>query len=86
MIYTDHKPLMFISKSSHPSHRAAQWIDGLSELSLRIVHLAGPLNVVADTLSRPPVRETTAWLIDADMSCMTTWLRGVAPHVSTREC
>ena len=85
MIYTNHKPLTFISKSSHTSPRAAQWIDGLSELSLRIVHLAGPLNGVADTLLQPPVRETT-WLTDADMSRMTTWLCRVAPHVIAHEC
>ena len=47
-------------------------------LPVSIVYRSGPLNVVADTLSRRPQRDQP-YLGVKDESTCTSWLRKVAP-------
>ena len=84
-VYTDHKPLTLISTSGHPSRRATNWIDKLSDLSLQIVHHPGPLNIVADSLSKVPER-TRERLVDEDLARVSRWLVKVAPHCNVHVC
>jgi hypothetical protein len=56
-IFTDHKPLTFaISRVSDPwTARQSRQLSYVAEYTSDIRHIAGVNNVVADTLSRPPV-------------------------------
>jgi len=55
-IFTDHRPLCFFAKSTDPTSRVSRWRLKLSCYDFEIVYKAGKLNVVADALSRNPVR------------------------------
>ena len=51
-VYTDHNPLVFLSKMRHANQRLTRWFLLLQEYSLEIKHIKGRDNVVADALSR----------------------------------
>ena len=51
-VFTDHNPLVFLDKFKTKSQRLFRWSLLLQPYSLKIVHLAGKDNVIADTLSR----------------------------------
>ena len=53
-IAKDHKPLTFafIQKSDKASPRQMRHLDYVSQFSTEIVHMTGPMNITADTLSR----------------------------------
>jgi transposase InsO family protein len=55
VVFTDHKPLVgALSRVSEPrSDRQRRQLSAIAEFSAEIRHIAGPSNVVADTLSRP---------------------------------
>jgi RNase H-like domain found in reverse transcriptase/Reverse transcriptase (RNA-dependent DNA polymerase)/Integrase zinc binding domain len=55
-VFTDHKPLVgALTRVSEPkSDRQRRQLSAIAELTADIRHIAGPTNVVADTLSRPP--------------------------------
>ena len=69
-IYTDHKPLTFaIHKVAEPwTARQARHLSYIAEFSSDVRHVAGVDNVVADTLSRPPVPGAVAAVPAADSS------------------
>ena len=52
IVFTDHNPLVFLDKFKTKSQRLFRWSLLLQPFSLKIVHLAGKNNVIADTLSR----------------------------------
>ena len=57
----------------------------MSELKLKIVHRPGPLNIMADALSRIPDREISR-LSEGDLATATQWLAKVAPHCPAQDC
>ena len=56
IVYTDHKPLINLRSQPFLSKRQTRWVEKLEALDLDIQYTPGPLNVVADTLSRKPAR------------------------------
>ena len=51
-VYTDHNPLVFIEKMKNKNQRLLQWSLAFQEYNLRICHIKGHDNVIADALSR----------------------------------
>ena len=51
-VYTDHNPLVFIDKMKNKNQRLLRWSLAFQEYSLRIRHIRGRDNIIADTLSR----------------------------------
>jgi transposase InsO family protein len=62
VIFTDHKPLVgALARASEPrSDRQRRQLSAIAEFTAEIRHIAGPTNVVADTLSRPADVSVTA--------------------------
>jgi hypothetical protein len=52
LVYTDHNPLVFISRMKNKNQRLMRWSIALEEYNLEIHHIKGTLNVIADALSR----------------------------------
>ena len=52
VVYTDHNPLIFISKMKNKNQRLMRWSLFLQPYQLEIRHIAGKENVLADTSSR----------------------------------
>ena len=73
-MFTDHLPLTKLATQPFLSKRQARWLERLNELPLVIKYREGPLNVVADTLSRIPQREQLH-LGDADAAVAAAYLR-----------
>ena len=51
-IYTDHNPLVFLEKFKTKNQRLYRWSLMLQPFPLKIVHIKGKNNVIADALSR----------------------------------
>ena len=51
-VYTDHNPLVFIDRMRTSNQRIMRWSLILQPYSLKIVHIKGIDNVIADALSR----------------------------------
>jgi len=51
-IYTDHNPLVFLSKMKNKNRRLLNWSLVLQEYDLEIKHVKGKDNIIADCLSR----------------------------------
>ena len=51
-VYTDHNPLVFLSKMKNKNRRLLNWSLVLQEYNLVIKHIKGKDNVIADCLSR----------------------------------
>lgn len=51
-VYTDHNPLVFLSRMHNHNQRLMRWSLMVQGFNLEIVHKRGSQNVVADTLSR----------------------------------
>jgi hypothetical protein len=52
VVYTDHKPLVYMFKSTTLSNSLQLWLDIIQMYHFRVEHRPGVLNVVADQLSR----------------------------------
>jgi len=52
LVYTDHNPLVFLEKFRMKSQKLFRWSLLLQPYPLKIVHIAGKTNVIADALSR----------------------------------
>ena len=51
-VLTDHNPLVFLSKMRDRNQRLLRWSLMLQEYNLKVSHIRGVENVIADTLSR----------------------------------
>ena len=51
-VYTDYNPLTFLKTMKNKNQRLVRWSLSLQEYNLKIQHIPGSENVVADTLSR----------------------------------
>ena len=51
-VLTDHNPLVFLSKMRDKNHRLLGWSLVLQEYNLKVSHIRGVENVIADTLSQ----------------------------------
>ena len=51
-VFTDHNPLTFLNKMKNRNQRLSRWSLLLQEYDLKIQHIAGRDNVIADALSR----------------------------------
>ena len=51
-VLTDHNPLVHLANLRHTNQRLLRWSLRLQEFPLKIEHIAGRNNVIADALSR----------------------------------
>ena len=51
-VYTDHNPLVFINHMKTKNQRLLRWSLLLQNYNLKIQHIKGRDNIIADTLSR----------------------------------
>ena len=51
-VYTDHNPLVFLSRMKNKNQHLLRWSSALQAYDLKITHIRGKVNVVADALSR----------------------------------
>uniref|UniRef100_A0A1B6CD86 RNA-directed DNA polymerase n=2 Tax=Clastoptera arizonana TaxID=38151 RepID=A0A1B6CD86_9HEMI len=58
IIYTDHKPLLWLHNLKEPNSKLIRWKLLLEEFSFDIKHITGKSNVVADALSRVKIHES----------------------------
>ena len=52
VVWTDHNPLLFLSKFKNKNQRLTRWSLLLQEWDLQIKHVKGQENVIPDILSR----------------------------------
>lgn len=58
VIQTDHQPLKWLMSLKSPTGRLARWSLSLQPYDMKIDYTPGKSNVVADTLSRPPIEKS----------------------------
>ena len=52
LVYTDHNPLVFINRMKDKNQRLLRWSLALQEYNLKICHIRGKDNAIADVLPR----------------------------------
>ncbi|XP_063050302.1 uncharacterized protein LOC134445147 [Engraulis encrasicolus] len=57
-VRTDHSSLRWLTKMREPEGQLARWLERLGEYDFNIVHRPGRLHSNADSLSRPPCRQS----------------------------
>ena len=84
--YTDHQPLTHLNRIRNDKSlrgRTARWLDLLAEFpDLQIIYVQGPINKVADALSRHPKHTCSDEI--AAQGCIAVILCAVSPHYTTR--
>ena len=55
VIHTDHNPLSYLTSAMAQSPKLIRWSIALSKFNIKIVHIQGSANIVADYLSRASV-------------------------------
>lgn len=55
IVYSDHNPLQFVNHMKNKNQRLSRWCLALQPYNLKIIHIKGKENVLADMLSRPSV-------------------------------
>uniref|UniRef100_A0A1I8BK66 RNA-directed DNA polymerase n=1 Tax=Meloidogyne hapla TaxID=6305 RepID=A0A1I8BK66_MELHA len=63
-LHTDHKPLAFLLKKAETHQHLARWLVELQNYNIKIVHIAGKQNTLADALSRIPHEDLTPEEVD----------------------
>jgi transposase InsO family protein len=63
-VHTDNKSLSFLDKCSLSSSRIARWVMQLQEYQLKIQHVSGARNFLADAISRNPAGVSEAVIRD----------------------
>lgn len=53
VVYSDHNPLQFVNRMKNKNQRLSRWCLALQPYNLKILHIKGKENVLADMLSRP---------------------------------
>ena len=56
LVYTDHNPLTFVDRLRSTNKKLLRWSILLQEFNVEIGHIKGRENVIADTLSRSPIK------------------------------
>lgn len=51
-VYSDHNPLQFVNKMKNENQRLMRWALSLQPYNIKIKHIKGKDNVIADALSR----------------------------------
>ena len=59
-IFTDHQPLTFALSNKNTNVKMKKWKAQLEEYNYELIYKPGSTNVVADTLSRPPVTDVNS--------------------------
>ena len=62
VVYTDHQPLTFLKSFKDIINKRFRWIQYLEEVGVKLVHVPGKENVLADFLSRN-IKETPRWSV-----------------------
>lgn len=67
IVFTDHKPLtwLFNNDKTSTNQRLARWLTTVREFNIDAKYLEGPLNVVADSLSRDAIHPVEENLINS---------------------
>nr|CAD2205202.1 unnamed protein product [Meloidogyne enterolobii] len=63
-LHTDHKPLAFLLKKAETHQHLARWLVELQNYNIKIVHIAGKQNTLADALSRIPHEDLSPEEVD----------------------
>lgn len=77
-VRTDHRALLWIQSSRNHSPRINRWVLVLQEYDFSIEHVAGDLNVVADTLSRDSNICAMVTLLSSEWLDKTRWIEAQA--------
>ena len=67
IVKSDHQPLRWLLSLKSASGRLARWALTLQSYDLKIEYVPGRFNVIADTLSRPPLDEAKIGTISIDL-------------------
>ena len=54
-VYCDHNPLQFVTRMRNKNPRLTRWALSLQPYNIKIEHISGKDNILADILSRPPM-------------------------------
>lgn len=71
IVRTDHKPLIYIFQGAATKAKLMRWTLLLQQYDLRVEHISGKANVLADFASRVPLQEWYG-LLDQDAFDLTT--------------
>lgn len=83
-LYTDNAAVRYLFQKAEPNQRLQRWILAIQEFRLKVHHLPGKQNVVADVLSRyPPARMTATDEEDVLEGMYSAWLMDIWKYVKS---